>query len=128
MIFNYANQTFFTKNSITSKVFDKKKIKARKIRIDIQKTLIKLARKLTIFPKTEFTVDFHRLWGHFYRQLPFFTATWPTQVWQLGNGQVVSTAQAGGPPSVKMGWATKSIIFEDIKRPDFSSTIFWGTL
>ena len=33
----------------------------------------------------------------------------------LPIGQIVSTAQAGGPPSVKMGWATKSIIFEDVR-------------
>ena len=33
----------------------------------------------------------------------------------LPIGQIVSTAQAGGPPSVNMGWATKSIIFEDVR-------------
>ena len=35
---------------------------------------------------------------------------------------LLSTAQAGGPPSVKIGWATKTIIFEDI----FHLQILWA--
>ena len=31
------------------------------------------------------------------------------------SSALLSTAQAGGPPSVKIGWATKTIIFEDVK-------------
>ena len=42
----------------------------------------------------------------------------------------LSTAQAGGPPSVKIGWATKTIIFEDveaIKRANsFGNLQFWN--
>ena len=30
------------------------------------------------------------------------------------SSALLSTAQAGGPPSVKIGWATKTIIFEDV--------------
>ena len=40
-----------------------------------------------------------------------------------------STAQAGGPPSVKIGWATKTIIFEDVrghKMNSFSTCKFFG--
>ena len=49
----------------------------------------------------------------------------------LPIGQIVSTAQAGGPPSVKMGWATKSIIFEDVrghKETQFFTCKFYGTI
>ena len=31
------------------------------------------------------------------------------------SSALLSTAQAGGPPSVKIGWATKTIIFEDVR-------------
>ena len=34
----------------------------------------------------------------------------------LLSWQIVCTAQAGGPPSVAMGWAIKSIIFKDVRR------------
>ena len=47
----------------------------------------------------------------------------------LPLGQIVSTAQAGGPPSVKMVWATKRIIFEDIrghKETQFPKCQFYG--
>ena len=47
----------------------------------------------------------------------------------LPIGQIVSTAQAGGPPSVKMGWATKRNIFEDVrghKETQFVTCQFYG--
>ena len=31
------------------------------------------------------------------------------------SSALLSTAKAGGPPSVKIGWATKTIIFEDVR-------------
>ena len=31
------------------------------------------------------------------------------------SSALLSTAQAGGTPSVKIGWATKTIIFEDAR-------------
>ena len=31
------------------------------------------------------------------------------------SSALLSTAQAGGPPSVEIGWATKTIIFEDVR-------------
>ena len=34
---------------------------------------------------------------------------------------LLSTAQAGGPPSVKIGWATKTIIFEDVRGHKMTS-------
>ena len=49
---------------------------------------------------------------------------------QLGqpSSALLSTAQAGGPPSVEIGWATKTIIFQDvreaIKWPHFSRANF----
>ena len=55
---------------------------------------------------------------------PFSPATWPAQFCPL-----VSTAQAGGPPSVKIGWATKTIIFEDVrghKMTSFFTCKFFG--
>ena len=47
---------------------------------------------------------------------PFFPPTWPGQFCPL-----LSTAQAGGPPSVEIGWATKTIIVEDIKGHKMTS-------
>ena len=55
---------------------------------------------------------------------PFSPATWPAQFSAL-----LSTAQAGGPPYVKIGWATKTIIFEDVRRgPHFSHANSLGKL
>ena len=31
------------------------------------------------------------------------------------SSALLSTAQVGGPPSVEIGWATKNIIFEDVR-------------
>ena len=44
---------------------------------------------------------------------------------------LLSTAQAGGPPSVEIGWATKNIIFEDVrshKMTSFFTCHFFGQL
>ena len=50
---------------------------------------------------------------------------------QPSSVALLSTAQAGGPPSVKTGWATKTIIFEDV-RGHFMASIcmykFFGQL
>ena len=37
------------------------------------------------------------------------------------SSALLSTAQAGGPPSVKIGWATKTIIFEDVRGHKMTS-------
>ena len=37
------------------------------------------------------------------------------------SSALLSTAQAGGPPSVKIGWATKTIIFEDVRGHNMTS-------
>ena len=38
------------------------------------------------------------------------------------SSALLSTApQAGGPPSVKIGWATKTIIFEDVRGRKMTS-------
>ena len=45
------------------------------------------------------------------------------------SSALLSTAQAGGPPSVKIGWATKTIIFEDVrghKMTSFFTCKFFG--
>ena len=45
------------------------------------------------------------------------------------SSALLSTAQAGGPPSVKIGWATKTIIFEDVrghKMTPFFTCKFFG--
>ena len=45
------------------------------------------------------------------------------------SSALLSTAQAGGPPYVKLGWATKTIIFEDVrghKMTLFFTCIFFG--
>ena len=47
------------------------------------------------------------------------------------SSALLSTAQAGGPPSVKIGWATKTIIFEDVrghKMTSFFTCKFLGNL
>ena len=56
--------------------------------------------------------------GHFYRQWATFTNGWPPcfpLLLSQPSSALLSTAQAGGPPSVEKGWATKTIIFEDVK-------------
>ena len=62
---------------------------------------------LIFFPST---VDFHK------RGPLLQTAGHPFPL-LLGqpSSALLSTAQAGGPPSVKIGWATKNIIFEDVR-------------
>ena len=45
------------------------------------------------------------------------------------SSALLSTAQASGPPSVEIGWATKTIIFEDVrgyKMTSFFSCKFFG--
>ena len=45
------------------------------------------------------------------------------------SSALLSTAQAGGPPSVEIGWATKTIIFEDVrghKMTSFFTCKFFG--
>ena len=45
------------------------------------------------------------------------------------SSALLSTAQAGEPPSVKIGWATKTIIFEDVrsyKMTPFFTCKFFG--
>ena len=45
------------------------------------------------------------------------------------SSALLSTAQAGGPPSVKMGWAAKTIIFQDVrglKMTSFFPCKFFG--
>ena len=37
------------------------------------------------------------------------------------SSALLSTAQAGGPPSVEIGWATKTIIFEDVRGHKMTS-------
>ena len=37
------------------------------------------------------------------------------------SSALLSTAQAGGPPSVEIGWATKTIIFEDVRGHEMTS-------
>ena len=37
------------------------------------------------------------------------------------SSALLSTAQAGGPPSVKIGWAAKTIIFEDVRGHKMNS-------
>ena len=37
------------------------------------------------------------------------------------SSALLSTAQAGGPPSVKIGWATKTIILEDVRGHKMTS-------
>ena len=45
------------------------------------------------------------------------------------SSALLFTAQAGGPPSVEIGWATKTIIFEDVmgyKMTPFSTCKMFG--
>ena len=45
------------------------------------------------------------------------------------SSALLSTAQAGGPPSVQIGWATITIIFEDVrghKMTSFFTCKFFG--
>ena len=49
--------------------------------------------------------------GHFYRRR---ATLFPLLLGQPSSA-LLSTAQAGGPPSVEIGWATKTIIFEDVR-------------
>ena len=46
---------------------------------------------------------------------PFFPAKYLKASPVLPSWQIVSTTPAGGPPSAKMGWASKSNIFEDLE-------------
>ena len=51
------------------------------------------------------------------------TAGHPFPALLLGqpSSALLSTAQAGGPPSVKIGWATETIIFEDVRGHKMTS-------
>ena len=86
--------------------------------------LLKQTRqKFKIIPQNYINV------GHFYRRRghPF------SLLFGQPSSALLSTAQAGGPPpSVKIGWATKTIIFEDVRGHELTSSftfqILWAIL
>ena len=70
---------------------------------------------------------FPQTWATFtYGGPPFSPATWPARFCSL-----VYCPQAGGPPSVEIGWGTETIIFEDDeghKMTSFFTFKFFGAI